>query len=182
MTKVCAGESSAFSPGEIDDFVAFVLAGGEVNAAGLKERVVAAPQLAFLRENDCLLGVGGLKHPSTNHRKEVERGSRSDLSTQSFPFELGWVFILPTARNRKLSFPLCRALVSAANAHGIFATSRTSNIGMHRTLEKLGFVRSGFEWPSRLAGENLALFIRPPSNSNSNVSNGEGAVADRPSN
>jgi len=170
MTKVFAGEPSGFSQGEIDDFVAFVLAGGEVNSSGLKERVIAAPQIAFLRENDCLIGVGGLKTPSTNHRKEVERGSKSELTIDSVPFELGWVFILPTARNRKLSFPLCSALVSAANGHGIFATSRASNIGMHRTLEKLGFVRRGSEWPSRLSDDNLALFVRPPSNATSNVS------------
>ena len=182
MTKVCAGEPSAFSPGEIDDFVAFVLAGGEVNSAGLKERVLAAPQIAFLRENDCLLGVGGLKTPSTNHRKEVEQGSKSELSMQSVPFELGWIFILPTARDRKLSFPLCRALVSAANTQGVFATSRASNIGMHRTLEKLGFVRSGSEWPSQLAHENLVLFVRPPTSSDASVSTEKSPSAGPPSN
>jgi RimJ/RimL family protein N-acetyltransferase len=160
MPKFCVGEPSAFSPEEIDDFVAFVLAGGEVNATGLKERVTRAPQIAFLRENDCLLGVGGLKTPSENHRQEIEKGSHVKMRVESVPFELGWVFILPSARNRKLSYPLCRALMTAANEGGIFATSRTNNIGMHRTLEKLGFVRSGSEWPSRLTEGNLVLFLR----------------------
>ena len=169
MIKVCAGEPATFSPAEIDDFVALVLAGGEVSTRGLKERVTAAPQIAFLRENDCLLGVAGLKVPSTRHREAVERGSEVQLSAGSFPFELGWVFILPSARNRKLSHPLCLPLVSAANGCGIFATSRAGNVGMHRTLVNLGFVRSGSEWPSRMTDENLALFVRPSPNPDASV-------------
>ena len=160
MPKVCAGEPDAFAPEEIDDFVALVLAGGEVDPNGLKGRVMSAPQIAFLRENDCLQGVGGLKKPSDNHRREVELGSKTTLNAESVPFELGWVFILPSARNRKLSFPLCRALVSAANGKGIFATSRSNNLGMHSTLEKLGFSRVGSEWPSQQNDGNLVLFLK----------------------
>lgn len=160
MARVCAAEPNAFRPEEIDDFVAFVIAGGEVVADGLRERVIQAVQIAFLRDNDCLLGVGGLKNPSAHHRADVEAGSKTKLSTAEVPFELGWVFILPSARGRKLSFPLCRALVSAANGKGIFATSRTNNPGMHRTLEKLDFVRVGAEWPSQQNDVNLALFLR----------------------
>jgi hypothetical protein len=36
VPKICAGEPDAFSPEEIDDFVALVLAGGEVNPNGLR--------------------------------------------------------------------------------------------------------------------------------------------------
>jgi hypothetical protein len=160
VPTVCASEPSAFTLEEIDDFVALVLAGGEVNPNGLKGRVMRAPHIAFLRENHCLLGVGGLKKPSDNHRNDVELGSKTNLSAETVPFELGWVFILPSARNRKLSFPLCRALVSAANGKGIFATSRSNNGGMHRTLEKLGFIRVGSEWPSLQNDGTLALFLK----------------------
>lgn len=160
VPKVCAAEPGAFAPEEIDDFVALVLAGGEVEPNGLRGRVLKAEHIAFLRENDCLLGVGGLKKPSDHYRTEVEQGSKTKLSVEGVPFELGWVFILPSARNRKLSFPLCRALVSAANGKGIFATSRSNNDGMHRTLRKLGFVRVGEEWPSQQNDGNLALFLK----------------------
>lgn len=165
MPKVCAGEPAAFAPDEIGDFIALVLAGGEVDSKGLKELVMKAPQIAFLREDNCLLGVAGLKNPNATHRRDVEQKSNVRLDIDSVPYELGWVFILPSARNRKLSFPLCRILVSAANGSGIYATSRLNNVGMHRTLEKLGFVRSGSEWPSRRRDGALALFLKPPSNS-----------------
>jgi hypothetical protein len=160
MPKVCAADPGAFAPEEIDDFVALVLAGGEVNPNGLRERIMKAPHIAFLRGNDRLLGVGGLKTPSDNHRKEIELGSKTKLDKQSVPFELGWVFIILSARNRKLSFPLCRALVSAAKGNGIFATSRANNVSMHRTLTKLGFVCMGSEWPSQQNDGNLALFLK----------------------
>ena len=160
VPKVCAAEPSAFSPLEIDDFVALVLAGGEVTPDGLRARVMRAAHIAFLRENDCLLGVGGLKKPSNNHRREIELGAKVTLGAETVPFELGWVFILPSARNRKQSFPLCRALVSATNGMGTFATSRSGNEGMHRTLTKLGFSRVGSEWPSRQNDDNLMLFLK----------------------
>lgn len=140
--------------------MAFVLAGGEVTPDGLRGRVMQAPQIAFLRERECLLGVGGLKTPSENHRREVERDSKMALNAGEFPFELGWVFILPSARDRKLSPPLCRPLVAASKGSGIFATSRTNKGSMHRTLEKLDFARAGSEWPSKENDGNLALFLK----------------------
>jgi hypothetical protein len=73
------------------------------------------------------------------------------------------VFILPSARERKLSFPLCQPLITAARSLGVFATSRTTLDGMHRTLEKLGFRRTGTEWSSKENEGELALFVRTPS-------------------
>ncbi|TAH39865.1 MAG: N-acetyltransferase [Gammaproteobacteria bacterium] len=157
---VSVNKPSALSPTEIQDFVALVLAGGEVMAHGLEDRVKAAAHIAFLREGKCLLGVAGLKLPSQNHRSEVEGGSRAALGAQEYPFELGWVFVLPSARGRKLSLPLCSAVVEAAQGRGIFATSRATNIGMHKTLTKIGFTRVGVEWPSRQNQGQLALFVR----------------------
>jgi hypothetical protein len=158
--KVCAASPGKFQPKEIDDFVAFVLAGGEVTSHGLKARIVRAECISYLRNDDCLLGVAGLKSPDQGYRARVEKHSETKLPEKEFPYELGWVFILPSARDRKQSFPLCQPLVIAAKGAGIFATSRTTLKGMHRTLEKLGFVRTGSEWPSKENDGNLLLFLR----------------------
>ena len=147
-------------PREIDDFVALVLAGGEVTPNGLRARVVQAFQVAFLRERGCLIGVGGLKRPSIHHRAEVAAGSNVPIPETDFPFELGWVFIVPSARGRRLSVPLCESLVGAAEGRGIFSTSRQDNAGMHTTLCKLGFVRVGDEWPSQECSGAIALFLK----------------------
>ena len=121
-------------------------------AAGQPERVQSARCLSFLRVGGDLHGVAGLKHPSAHHRKEVEHGGGFALPTTSFPIELGWVRVLSAARGGK-SIRLCTPLVEAVRAEGIFATSRSGNAPMHRTLEKLGFLRAGGEWPS---GQNPA--------------------------
>lgn len=145
---------------ELDDFVAFVLAGGEVSPRGLSKRVRDAHSLAFLRSNGCLIGVAGLKFPSKNHRNEVSSGSGIRLTTTAFRLELGWVFVLPSARGGK-SYALCAPLVVAAQGNGIFATSRAGNKPMHTTLAKLGFVRTGEEWRSSQNPDNLWLFVKP---------------------
>jgi hypothetical protein len=153
-------EPREFEPMEIDDFVAFVMASGEVTPQGLRDRVMGASHIAFLREMECLIGVGGLKLPSDDYRKGIEGFSKTKLPAKEFPFELGWIFILPSARDRKLSFPLCQPLVAAASGQGVFATSRTTKGSMHRTLKNLGFIRVGSEWPSKENDGNLALFVR----------------------
>ena len=160
IPKIYAAVPGELEPHEIDDFVAFVLTGGEVDPNDLRDRVTRAHYIAFLREKGCLLGVGGLKQPSENHRNEVSVGSKTKIIAQDFPFELGWVFILPSARGRKLSFPLCQPLVTAAKGRGIFATSRVDNGSMYATLGKLGFIRTGVEWPSKQNNGNLALFVK----------------------
>lgn len=157
---VLANKPAAFERAAIEDFVALVLAGGEVVAHGLKDRILQAEHIAFLREGKCLLGVAGLKRPSENHRAEVAAGAGATLAIKEFPFELGWVFVLPSARGRSFSLPLCSPLIDAAAGKGIFATSRVTNIGMHKTLFKLGFACIGSEWRSQQNPDSLALFVR----------------------
>lgn len=160
VPKVCVGEPASFAEADLDDFTAFVLAGGEVTAKGLRERVARAAHIAFARENECLLGVAGLKKPDQSYRTRIEKSANAKLPAETLPLELGWIFVLPSARGRKLSAALCRPLVAEAESRGIFATSRTENTPMHRTLEKLGFKRVGREWPSKENDANLVLFIR----------------------
>ena len=106
MNTVVTRSPEEFSTAEVDDFVAFVLAGGKVSPNGLRTRVIDAKCIAFARNGECLVGVAGLKRPSSSYRKRVTVGSKFALSQNNFPLELGWVFILPSARNMRLSFPL----------------------------------------------------------------------------
>ena len=160
MNTIVAKSPRQFSSEEIDDFVSFVLAGGEVTAAGLRDHAMKAECIAFLRNANCLVGVAGLKLPRSTYRARVQTSSRFLISEEAFPFELGWVFILPSMRGSKLSLPLCQPVVAAAGSSGVFATSRAKNIGMHTTLKNLGFEQVGTEWRSRQTRENLMLFVR----------------------
>lgn len=151
-----------FGDREIDDFVSLVLAGAEVSRGGLRGRVMKAHCLAFMRRNSCLIGVAALKRPELGYRTRVTKGAGVPIPRDTFEFELGWVFILPSARGAELSFPLCESAVRAANKAGIFATSRASNARMHATMEKLGFLRAGSKWASKQVNDSLRLFVRAP--------------------
>jgi predicted GNAT family N-acyltransferase len=160
MNDVTAKSPAECSATELEDFVSLVLAGGEVSPQGLADRAANAASLSFLRRNGCLVGVAGLKRPEASYRTRIASSAKFALSHEALPLELGWVFLMPSARGSKLSLPLCAPLVQAAGAAGIFATSRSSNAGMHATLRKLGFLRVGEEWLSKQVKENLCLFVR----------------------
>ena len=154
------------SADEICGFVALVEQGGEVASGGLQKRVMAAANLAFLRSDGTLAGVAALKHPNETYRARVASASGTPLPQESFPYELGWVFIATEARGNGYAQPLSQAALALAGVHGVFATSRTDNVAMHRALAKLGFVASGSAYPSQHGGHHLQLFTRvPPNNS-----------------
>ena len=150
------------SEAEIEDFIAFVLAGAEVSSDGLKERVCSSEMLAFYREDTCLLGIAGLKRPSDHHRGEVSAGAKIQLPAKKFPFELGWVFVLPSARGKRISPKLCKPLVEAAKGQGIFSTSRKENEYMHKTLYRLEFSLAGQPYESIRGDYELQVFLRSP--------------------
>ncbi|RUL66014.1 GNAT family N-acetyltransferase [Dyella dinghuensis] len=150
------------SDAEIADFMVLVLAGGEVTQQGLENRVRSAVRLSFLREGESLVGVAALKRPNSEYRSSVASMAGFALPSSNFPYELGWVFILPSARGKKYSLLISKALLASAGTEGVFATSRADNPLMHRTLGKLGFSSSGNAYSSRRGGYKLQLFVREP--------------------
>ena len=70
------------------------------------------------------------------------------------------MFIIPSARGRRLSRDLTQAALSAAGNAGVFATSRTDNLGMHATLGRFGFAQSGSSYMSTRGNYQLQLFVR----------------------
>lgn len=164
-------EIIAKSPGEcsaeeICGFVALVEQGGEVAAGGLQHRVMAAANLAFMHSGRSLAGVAALKNPNDSYRARVAAASGIALPKDLFSYELGWVFIATEARGNGYAQRLSQAALAPAGVNGVFATSRTDNAAMHRTLVNLGFVASGSAYPSQHGGYHLQLFTRvPPNNS-----------------
>lgn len=149
---------------EICDFVALVEQGGEVAVRGLKQRVMSAANLAFLQFGGRLAGVAALKHPNAGYRARVSSSSGIELPQDSYPYELGWVFIAMEARGNGYARLLSQAALSLTDGSGVFATSRTRNVPMHRALASLGFVSSGSAYPSLHGSYHLQLFTRMPSN------------------
>ncbi len=145
---------------EIGDFMALVLAGGEVPSKGLEHRIRSATSLVFLTIGCCLCGVAALKCPEATYRKRVSSSSGVSLPEHEFPYELGYVFVMPSARGRRFSVDLKCIALSAAGSEGVFATSRTDNVNMRATLTKFDFVSAGRPYASRRENHKLQLFFR----------------------
>jgi GNAT superfamily N-acetyltransferase len=145
---------------ELGAFIAFIRAGGEVSIQGLSERIFGAATLAFARVDGLVVGVAALKRPQASYRRRVSIESGAALSAQELPFELGWVYVLPELRGKGFSLLLSQAALADSNGAGVFATSRTDNIAMHRSLAKLGFVATGNPFASGRGKHSVQVFIR----------------------
>jgi GNAT superfamily N-acetyltransferase len=148
------------SASELQDFAALVLAGGEVTAAGLDARIKKAERLIFVVENNCLKGIAALKNPEVNYKDGVFKKAHATVEAKHFPLELGWVFVLPSARGAGLSRKLVEAALASTYGQAVFATSRSDNAPMHKVLRANGFSCHGKTYASTRGNQQLALFLR----------------------
>ena len=161
VTKLYRKAPAECSPSERAEFAALVRKGGEINPKGLDARISLAAQLVFLKQGTDLLGIAAIKNPLGGYRISVSKKSGVELSPAQFPFELGWVFVEPSARGKGHSHTLVRYALAPLAHTGVFATSRIDNAPMHRTLAVFGFTAQGKAYPSTRESYVLKLFIRP---------------------
>ena len=136
MTTVRVSAPAKCPRADLDAFCALVLMGGEVMAAGLADRVRQAAFLAFAHEDETLVGVAALKNPHAGYRADVFTKAQGGAAA-NFPYELGWAYVVPAARGKRVSTSLVEALCARGKA-GVYAPSRAANKAMHRTLRRAG--------------------------------------------
>lgn len=128
-------------------------------AVNLEARIGAAWWLGFhYAADDTLAAVAALKAPDEQRRADVFQKAETPASIADYRVELGWVFVDPAYRGRRIAEQLGRALLTHAPEPRVFATTRRSNVPMIRTLRELGFARSGKPFPWRSA--EFLLFLR----------------------
>ena len=106
------------------------------------------------------MGIGALKRPGNGYRKGVFTKSGTTLVPSEFPFELGWVYVIPECRNDGIGQRIVDAILGVAADQRIFATSRSTNEAMHKRLKRSGFIREGEPFLSNLGDHTLVLFVR----------------------
>ena len=95
---------SACSAEELEAFKKLILAGGEVDVAGLDGRIKAAICLvSHYVENQELGGIAALKAPNDSYKNKVFSRAESPEKPSDFLFELGWVFVVEKYRGHGLS-------------------------------------------------------------------------------
>jgi hypothetical protein len=145
---------------ELDRFRGMVLEAGEVEEAGLDNRIARAGVLAFTRLGAVTIGVGALKIPNKNYARRLFSKANAKGEASIFELELGWVVVERGHRGKFFSQRIVEALVARVGGRRIYATSVSKRIPMHKALAACGFVREGLHWQSqRRPDEKLLLFI-----------------------
>ena len=148
------------STGELSTFCGLVLQGEEVAQRGLENRAQQAQALVFLRVNDDLVGVAGLKVPVASYRDKVFRNAGVLSDAPRFKFELGWVFVTKAYRRKGYAKVLSAAALTQNDRQATFATMRADNMGIQSALKCLGFRRFGDSWTSTQHKQaEVVLFI-----------------------
>lgn len=157
--QIVAREGRLFWAAEHDAFIDLVLAGGEVTENTLRGNVPVARCLTYLRDGESLLGVAALKVPRPDYRQSILRKSGIAIPPENFPYELGYIFVVPEVRGNGHCGRLVEAALREAGARGLFATARSDNAAMHATLGRYGFARAGAPYPGRNEPETIQLFL-----------------------
>lgn len=153
-------QPSAASTGELSAFKKLVLATGEVSAETLSGLVSRALSLAFARVGGELVAVGAIKRPNLGYRARAFTNSGALQDPALFEFELGWVYVHPSARGKGIASTLVATLVPSLNGSRAYATSRVNNEQMHAILKRFGFKATGTSYPSKLNEPEIQLFVR----------------------
>ncbi|QKV17511.1 GNAT family N-acetyltransferase [Oricola thermophila] len=161
MIEIITGNPDDFSSVLQKDFIDLILVGGEVSEKTLRTNVPNAKRLIFLRVRGTALGAAALKIPQASYRSKFPKRTGVYVGDADYPYELGYVFVAEVVRNNGYASELIRASIECAENRGIFSTTRTDNIGMHRILERSGFVKAGTPYPGQKKGEHIQLFLRP---------------------
>jgi predicted GNAT family N-acyltransferase len=157
---IATGQAQDFSDTEREEFRRLVKEGGEVPDVILRRNIQRAKRLVFMRNSEALIGTAALKIPELSYRERVGRKSGVEIPESRFPFELGYVVVAPSEREKGHSRTLVEAALNSTMTAAIYATSRVDNIWMHRTLEKFEFGKAGA--PYTVDDHRLQLFLREP--------------------
>ena len=147
----------------LTDFENIVIEAGMVDAEGLTQRIRDAWRLLFLRESDGqLVGVGALKHPLGSYHSKVFAKAGISMLWREYPVELGWVAVAKSHEGRGLSRRIIGQLVSVAQNHNLFATTRADARTLRFAVD-FGFKPAGNLYPSG-RGYDLMVYLRKTEN------------------
>ncbi|MDX3885206.1 MULTISPECIES: GNAT family N-acetyltransferase [Alphaproteobacteria] len=142
-----------------DEFIAFVIQAGEVNAATLPDLVDRAVAIVIMREGASLVGTAAVKTPNVTYPPKVFRKAKVEGQAPAYPFELGWVHVHHAYERQGRGHALVAAAIHAAAGKGLYATTKSE--AMRRMLPKLGFTALGTPYVSAEdPSAELTLFVR----------------------
>lgn len=145
---------------ELNEFEKIVLAGGEVQAYGLRQRLQNAYRLGQIKFEEKVLAVGAIKQSNFTYRKNIFAKAKLTELASRYKFEIGWVYVQPQSRGNGLASQIVASLLDSIPNKDAYATSRATNLPMHSVLLKNEFRCAGEPYESTIADEDIIMFIR----------------------
>ena len=146
---------------ELDAFEALVREGGEVVAAGLRERMLSAHYLMFLYDDARVLaGISALKRVHPGYRAVIFHNAKASVRPEDYEAEMGWTYLRQSHRGRGLSAILNVQLLPYAGRMLVYATVRADNTPALRSLVGHGFRQEGVPYRSMRGDYDLVLFVQ----------------------
>ena len=148
------------SDAEIARFEALVSEGGEVELAGLQERILRAELLIFIYDNDDqTVAVGAIKNPNKGYKSAIFEKSGAS-GKENYDFELGWLYVAEIARNKGYGRILMELICQQLTDKSCFATTRENNTAMQYLFDKFGFSKLGTPYKSKIGNHSLTLYVK----------------------
>ena len=133
---------------ETEEFVRLVIDGGAVKEENfVREGLMRkGTKIVFAKIGDRIVGAAARKVPSEGYRTGIEGQAKSGqpLPVDVYPFELGYVTVVPEHRGRGIAKGLVEQVLGLAEGKGMFAT--TSDSAMQEILSRSGFFSVGNSW------------------------------------
>lgn len=147
---------------EIDSFMAFVIAAGEINPATMPALIAQALSLLTLYHGDRLIGTAAIKRPFAAHHQNEFAKAKVEALAATYPFELGWMVVDSAFRRQGHGRALVDYAIRQLDGRAVYATTKSDT--MRAMLAEFGFRPVGESYPSeRQPAVSLSLHVREAS-------------------
>lgn len=145
---------------ELNEFTKKLENGGESGSA-LVKRVNRAFLIGFVSFEGAIVGTAALTKPPVSTRKKVLNTAKSKLDANTLDYELGWIFLDDTHREKGQMTRLMKEILSQVKSSSLFATVANSNELTRELLTQFDFLKDGIEFGSRKNTKNLFIHGSP---------------------
>ncbi len=148
-------EADAFALAQVEEFKKVILDAGEVRSETFDNLIARNPKIIFINSAENPDGIGALKIPFEDYRREVFTKARSHKNSEDYRYELGWIVSLKKGCGNQIMECML------ADAYGpLYSTVRKENEIMIYLLKKYNFIQEGVPYNSTRGDYELLLFIR----------------------
>lgn len=137
-----------------------IIEGGEVDAETLAERLSKVDRVSFFVENEEIISTASIKIPNLNYKKNTFIKSKSNINSEDFKFELGYISTNMNFQGQKLASKLCAKLCELYSNQYVFSTTRINNEFMKSILTKNNFKEIGEEFLNKEKSNFLKLYLK----------------------